>query len=114
MFVMAQHFGALAAMVRGDRPYDQAVATRQATLVDEMANLPFEAFWVAGSDKVKTRAKPEVWTEKDKFLAGAKRFQEETAKLVVAAKSGDAGQLKTQFGAVGGQCKNCHDAYRSQ
>ena len=114
MFVMSQHFGVLAAMARGDRPYEQSVAVANATQVDNLLKMPWNAFQVPGSDKVKTTAKPEVMTEKDKFMVGATRVQEETAKLVVAAQSGDLGQLKTQFGAVGGQCKNCHDAYRTK
>lgn len=114
MFVLAQHFGVLGAMARGDRPYDQAVATSHAATFESLTKLPWEAFWVAGSDKVKTRAKPEAFAEKDKFMGGAKKLQEEAAKLVAAAKSGDQGQLRTQFGATGGTCKACHDAYRSQ
>ena len=114
MYVMSQHFGVLAAMARGDRPYEQSVAVANATQVDNLLKMPWNAFYVAGSDKVKTRAKPEVMTEKDKFMGIAAKIQEETTKLVAAANSGDAGALKTQFGAVGGQCKACHDPYRSQ
>lgn len=114
MFVLAQHFGVLGAMARGDRPYDQNLAVAHATTFESLAKLPCEAFYVAGSDEAKTRAKPEVWSERDKYMGAAKRMEEEAVKLVAAARTGDQGQLRTQFGATGGTCKACHDAYRSQ
>lgn len=112
-FVMSQHFGALAAMVRGDRPYDAAAAGAHATLVDTMAHLPWTAF-TPGTDKGgNTRAKPEIWSDSAKFQAASKRLTDETAKLVSASKT-DLGALRTQFGAVGAACKNCHEGFRTQ
>ena len=113
--VMGQHFGQIAAMVRGDRPFDAAIATSHAETVERMSHLPFDAFFVSGADKGgNTKAKPEVFTERDKFLAGAKRLQGETAKLTAAAKSGDLGTVRTTFGGVGAACKACHENYRAQ
>lgn len=114
LFVMSQHVGAMAAMVRGDRPFDQASFVANATTVDTLAKMPWEAIYVPGADQGKHRVKPEAFKEKDKVMANAKRLQDATAALVTAAKSGDQGQIKTAFGAVGGACKNCHDSYRTQ
>ena len=50
----------------------------------------------------------------DKFKAGASKLQDDTAKLLAAAKSGNLDQLKTAFGATGQTCKACHDAYRNK
>jgi cytochrome c556 len=44
----------------------------------------------------------------------AKANQAEVAKLQAAAKGGDLNAVKTQFGAAGGSCKACHDAYRNK
>ena len=49
----------------------------------------FEKMFPAGSDKGDTKAKPEIWTEMDKFKAAATKMQDEMAKLNVAAKSGN-------------------------
>ena len=114
MFLMGQHVGPLAAMVRGDRPFDQATFVTHATMVDTLAKLPYDAFYVPGADQGKHRAKPEVFKEKDQLMAKAKTFQEAAGKMVAAANGGDQAAIKASFGAVGSACKSCHDSYRMQ
>ena len=58
--------------------------------------------------------KANVWTERAKFDEATKKMQDEMAKLVAAAKTGNADQVKTAFGAAGGACKGCHDNFRNQ
>jgi cytochrome c556 len=114
MFMMGQSAGQLAAMIKGDKPYNQELALHHAELVHTFSTLPWDSFWVPGSDQGKNRMKPEIFKEKDKFLDDAKALQDETAKLLDVAKTGDQGALKAQFGAVGKACKTCHDAYREE
>jgi len=78
-----------------------------------VSRLPFAGF-VEGTDKGNTKAKPEIWSENDKFKAGATRMQEEVAKLNVAAKTGNADQIKAAFGEAAKACKACHDDYRKK
>lgn len=62
---------------------------------------------------VKTRAKPEVWSDAAGFAAAADAFKVQAAKLaVVAGGPADLAALKGQFAATGGTCKGCHDKYR--
>jgi cytochrome c556 len=110
--VMVNHFSRLGAMANGRVPYDAAAAAANADIVATMSKLPFTAFG-EGTDKVSTsKAKPEVWSEADKFKAAANKMQDEVAKLQVAAKSGSVDQLKAQFGATAQSCKACHDNFR--
>ena len=44
MFVMANHFGRIGAMVAGRAPYDAAAATANAEVVATMSRLPFIAY----------------------------------------------------------------------
>lgn len=111
--VMANHFGRIGAMANGRVPFDAKVAAENAELVATMSRLPFDAFG-PGTDKGETRAKPEIWTETDKFKAGAAKLQEEAAKLNAAAKSGNLDAVKAAFGETGKACKACHDAYRKE
>ena len=111
--VMSWNFGVIGAMVKGQRPYDQAEATKRAEAVAFASHLPWEAFG-PGTDTGDTRALPAVWQQGDKFKAGQERLQSETAKLVQAAQSGDAGQLKSQFGATAKACSACHDDFRKK
>lgn len=110
--VMSGNFGVLAAMAKGQRPYDQAEAVRRAETVSLVSHLPFEGFPKGSESGLDTRALPEVWSNPDKFKTNQERLQAETAKLVQAAKSGDAGQLKSQVGATAKACSNCHEDFR--
>jgi cytochrome c556 len=113
MTLVGAHFGALGAMARGDRPFDAAVATANAQVMEQASKLPFEAMFVANTYSGDTTALPKIAGDRDKFMAGATKMQEEVVKLVAAAKTDQAG-LRTQFGAVGQTCKACHTEYRKQ
>lgn len=112
MFMMAQNFGRVAGMAGGRIPFDAKVAADSAALADLMAKLPWEGF-VAGTDSGKTKAKPEIWTNRAKFDDYAKKMQTEMAKLVVAAKSGNLDSIKVAVNATGGTCKSCHDDFQA-
>jgi cytochrome c556 len=109
---LSWNFGVIGAMAKGQIPYDQAEAVKRAEAVAFASHLPFEGFPKGTESGLDTRALPEVWSSPDKFKQNAERLQSETAKLVQAAKSGDAGTLKQQFGATAKACSNCHDDYR--
>lgn len=111
--VMATHFGRVGAMANGRVPFDAKVAAENAEIATMMSKLPYVAF-IDGSDKGNTKAKPEIWTERDKFNAAATKMQEEMAKLNAAAKSGNLDAIKAAVGATGASCKACHDNYRAQ
>ena len=110
--VMGAHFGRIGAMVNGRIPFDAAAAAANAEIVVVMSKLPFVAFIDGTQTGLNTRAKPEIWTERDKFNAAAAKMQEEVVKLNTAAKSGNLDQLKAAFGPVGQACKACHDNYQ--
>ena len=114
MFVMGNHFGRMGAMVQGRVPFDAAQAAANAEVVSTMSRLPFAGFVDGTSSTQKGGAAANIWTERAKFDDGAKKMQEEVAKLLVAARSGNADQLKAAFGPVGQTCKGCHDNFRNQ
>ncbi|WP_310461546.1 cytochrome c [Sphaerotilus sp.] len=111
--VMANHFGRVGAMASGKAPFDAKVAAENAELLTHLSALPAAGF-IAGTDKGETRAKPEIWSEADKFKGGMTKMQDEMAKLNTAAKTGDLAQLKTAFGSAAQTCKACHDNYRKE
>jgi cytochrome c556 len=114
MFVMANHFGRIGAMVNGRAPYDAAAATANAEIVAAMSMLPFGGFVEGTASTTKGGAKGDIWTKRADFDAGAKKMQQEVAKLVAAAKTNNLDNLKAAFGEVGKTCKGCHDDYRNQ
>lgn len=111
MFLQATHLGRLGAMANGRVPFDAKVAAENAAVLETVSKLPFSAF-IDGTDKGNTRAKPEIWSERDKFNAAAGKMQEEVTKLSAAAKAGNLDQIKAAVGAVGQSCKACHDSYQ--
>ncbi|MCY7314411.1 MAG: cytochrome c [Rubrivivax sp.] len=111
--VMATHFGRIGAMVQGRVPYDATAATANAEVVADMALLPYAGFVEGTAGTEKGSPKASIWTERAKFDEGAKKLQDETIKLVAAAKSNNLDQLKAAFGNTAASCKACHDNYRN-
>jgi cytochrome c556 len=111
--VMGTSFGRIGAMVNGKAPFDAAAAASNAEIATMMSKLPYAAF-PEGTATGDTRAKPNIWTEGDKFKAAAAKMQEEMAKLNVAAKTGNLDQIKAAFGPTGQACKACHDDFRKE
>jgi cytochrome c556 len=108
MFIMNANMGRLAAMARGDRPFDAAVAQNSARAIEAVSKLPWDGFQKGADSK---RAKPEIWASAADFKGYQDRLMAEAAKLPGAAASLDS--LKQQVGATGGVCKNCHDKFRN-
>lgn len=113
MTLQGATFGRVAAMANGRIPFDAKVAADNIDIVATLNRLQFAAF-VEGSDKGDTRAKPEIWTQKDKWAADVTKSQEDVAKLVAAGRTGNIDQIKTAVGAVGQSCKGCHDEFRKE
>ena len=105
--------GALGAMVKGEKPYDQAtVDTALAQFEDTAKKLP--TLFPEGSKGLKTEgdysASPKIWEDKAGFDAHIASF----AKVVTEAKSKikDLDSLKATFPAVGKECGGCHETFR--
>lgn len=112
--LMANHFGRIAAMAQGRTPFDGADAAANAELVATLSKLPFAGFVEGTAGTEKGSPKANVWSERAKFDAAAKKMQEEVAKLAVAAKANNLDQLKAAFGSAAGTCKACHDDFRNR
>jgi cytochrome c556 len=114
MFLMAQHFGRMGAMVEEKIPYNQEVFAHNAMLVETLSRLPWEAVMVPGTDTGDTTLNATVFAQQAKFKEVAQTFETRATKLVGAAQSGDFGTIKTQFGEVGKSCKACHSQFRTK
>ena len=112
--VMGHHFGVIGAMASGKLPFDARAAQANADLVVTLSRLPWTAF-VPGSDQGDTNARPEVWSQADKFKADAQKLQDAAVKLAAAAaKATKPDDLKAAFGAAADTCKSCHDDFRKK
>lgn len=111
MTLQGAHFGRIAAMAGGRVPWDAAVAAENAAILETVTRLPLAGF-SPGSDKGDTRAKPEIWSDTAKFKTVGDKLNADAIKLSAAVKSGNMDAIKAAVGAVGGDCKSCHDDFR--
>ena len=109
MFLMNTHMGRLGAMARGNVPFDAAAAQSSARLIESLSHIAWEAY-TPNSITDRSRSKPEIWQDPAKFKKAIESAVAETQKLPAAVATLDG--LKAQVGAVGRNCKACHDDFR--
>ena len=105
--------GALSAMVKGEKPYDQAtVDTALAQFDDTAKKLPklFPASLKGQAFEGDYQTSPKIWDDKAGFDEHIATF----AKAVGEAKGKikDVDTLKAELGLIGKQCGGCHETYR--
>ena len=109
----AKNLGGMIAMVKGEKPYDQATVTAALAQLDETAKKLPTMF----PDSIKGmnpggdyEVSPKIWEDKAGFKARIDGF----AKVVTEAKSKitDLDTLKANAPAIGKECGNCHETFR--
>jgi cytochrome c556 len=113
MKLSGRNAGAVSAMIKGEKPYDQAtVDSALAHFEDTARKLP--SMFPDGAKGVKLdgdySSSPKVWEDKAGFEAKIASF----AKVISEAKGKikDFDSLKATFPAVGKECGGCHETYR--
>jgi cytochrome c556 len=113
--LIGANFKPIGDALKGTATYDSAELVKRATRVAYFAGLVQEAFPDVSSSG-DTKAKAEIWTNRTDFDKRLRDFQTHAQSLVqVAANevpSSDA--FKAAAGAVGQDCKGCHDNYRAK
>jgi cytochrome c556 len=98
--------------------YNKEDVIKAANAIQAVANSGMGALYLPGTDKgigwEKTRAKSEIWTEKEKVGKAAMNLSKEANEMVLVAAAGDAAATKVQLGKLGGACKGCHDDFKSK
>jgi cytochrome c556 len=61
---------------------------------------------------VRTRAKPEIWSDPQGFRTAGARLLVATRTLDSAARRGDVEAIRTGFRGVQSACGGCHEGYR--
>ena len=113
------YMGQLAAIAKGQVPYDAAQATGIANSLMALASMDVGAMWPPGSGNDnpalagKTRALPEIWTTFPAVVEKADALSKALEAMVVAAGT-DLASLQGAFGAVGAGCGGCHRSFRAE
>jgi cytochrome c556 len=109
--LMGAHMTRLAAVVKGETPYNKDEVMRNAAVISTLSSLPWQAF---GPGTEGGKAQPAIWTESAKFKSASEKMQAAVAELNSAAQSGNPENLKKALGATSQTCKACHDDFRKK
>ena len=102
--------GKLAAIAKGEAPFDAGVVSKNAATIAEALRKSADLF-PEGSEKgdVETWANPEVWS-------GRADFEKKLVAAEAAAVAMQSVAVETAFapalGKLGNTCKTCHQTYR--
>ena len=100
--------GALGRMAKGEVAFDAAAAeAAKATLVAN-AGMIAAKFTNNAADPA-SKAKAEVWTNWDDFVAKGNALTAAANALDATSVDG----IKAGMGAIGGACKDCHTSYKA-
>ena len=103
--------GAGAKMLKGEVPFDAAMAMK---IFKEMndSSKKFGGLFPKGSETGgDTEAAPAIWAKPAEFKAAVMKFDADTA-AAMAAKPATLDAFKAQFISVTGNCKSCHEGFR--
>lgn len=108
METLGMNMKVLGDIAGGKTAYDAAAAEAAKAAIVAAASSAAAKFEPQATDP-ESKAKPEIWTNWDDFVAKDKA-------LIDAATAWDVSSPETigaGMGAVGGACKDCHTAYRA-
>jgi cytochrome c556 len=99
---------ALGAIAKKEAPFDAAVVKKSAaTIADNLKQA--STLFPPGSGGGESLAKPEIWTDRGGF---DKTMKDAEAAAVALQSVADEAAFRPALGALGGNCKACHDKYR--
>ena len=101
--------------LQGKVPTPDSHYEHHAEILNRAATMAQDAFEAdTRGEEGKTGAKDKIWEDWDGFSAKMTKFVGDTAALKTAAASGDKAAIGEATKAVFGNCKSCHDDYRTE
>ncbi len=103
------HAGIIFGMARGEIEYNENLATAAAGNIASVTNMNVLVMFPAGSDKDalpgETRALPEIWSNRDEFVAKYVQLRA-AAENVAARAGGGVAELGEAAGTLGQACQS--------
>lgn len=97
-------------MIKGEMPFDAAVAAAAAASIQHTLEL-YPAFFPAGTESGETKAAPTIWSDAAGFKAASDAGAAAAKAAAEAAAQGQEAFTKA-FMALGGTCQSCHEKFR--
>jgi cytochrome c556 len=102
--------GALAAIAKGEAPFDTAVVKEQAGIIEKNLKEAANHFPEGSAEgDVETWALGEIWSEGSDFQERMETAEAEAGALQSVT---DEAAFRPALGQLGNSCKNCHQMYR--
>lgn len=113
--VVAGNFGPLSQNAQGKLELPAPTARKYAERLAAIAEFARDAFPEISRDG-KTRAKPEIWSERTEFDKLVNDLNTNARALAAVTARADAKpeEFKAAVGAVGNSCKSCHEKFREK
>ena len=103
------HYKAVAATVRTDKPDLTLVATNSAKATETLQKLATLFPPGTGRDVVpSTRAKPEIWSDRKEFEGNLTALMDASKALAADAKAGYVEKVKADWTSLAKACGGCH------
>ena len=112
--LVTSNVGPMFSMLKGEMPWDQDKLKIWSDQFVQLTRMDISRGFAPGSEKGKTRAKPEIWENRADFDAKMDDMRNAADALKVAVSTGDRGMISEAIQATGGTCKACHDEYKSE
>ena len=107
----------LAAMAKGEMPYDAAKARQASANLSALGSVAIEGLFPAGSSNADkagaTRALPAIWSDTADFASKVNGLRNGIAAMATAVEGGQSA-LGAGVQALGGSCAACHRPYRAR
>lgn len=117
LILIGNSFKPIGAVAQGKAEYNQADIQKRVNRILVLSEFLESSFPEASNlGEPDTIAKAEIWSNKAEFDKRLKDFQEHVATLakVTAAEKTASDAFKEAFGAVGKDCKGCHDKFKAK
>jgi cytochrome c556 len=110
---IAAAFKGISEQLRSGNPDLAQIRPRAALLADRSVRVLSWCPRGTGPEAgVRTRAKPDIWSNPAGFRQAGATFVVAARALNAAARSGDLAQIRAAFAGVGRACSGCHDSFR--
>lgn len=103
--------GALAAIAKGEKPYDQAVVRTALTTMSTNIKAFPDQFPAGSETGDKTKAAPAIWEKNAEFHADARKLGSD-AETLLASLPADQAAVGKALQTLGGSCNTCHQNFR--
>ncbi|MDP5306808.1 c-type cytochrome [Paracoccus spongiarum] len=114
MKMLSLNMAPLAAMAKGEMPYDEAAASLAAANIEALSGYAAAGLFTPGTANGEVEdsdALPAIWEKPEQFAQEYAALGEAAAGASEAVKGGQ-GNIGPVLQKLGGACKDCHDDFR--